>query len=94
MSTPSAAPRSPNSPNFIRLSMDVPGYDRPGVLGRSRHDTATTCGNCAIVCFETLQKRARALKLLLHSGVVVEDGDGGVRVVPAEEARQYQAEQA
>jgi epoxyqueuosine reductase QueG len=83
---------NPDRPNFIRLSMEVPGYDRPGVLGRSRHDTATTCGNCAIVCFETLQKRARALKLLLHSGVVVEDEKGRVRVVSAEEARHFQRE--
>jgi hypothetical protein len=70
----------------------VPGYDQPGVLARNRHDTVTTCGNCAIVCFETLQQRAKALKLLLHSGVVVEDGDGRVRVVSVEEARRYQVE--
>jgi epoxyqueuosine reductase len=83
---------NPELPNFIRLSMDVPGYDQPGILGRSRHDTLTTCGNCAIVCFEMLQKRAKALKLLLHSSVVVEDGEGRVRVVSAEEARRYQTE--
>jgi epoxyqueuosine reductase len=83
---------NPELPNFIRGSMDVPGYDQPGVLARSRHDTLTTCGNCAIVCFETLRQRAKALKLLLHSGVVLEDGDGRVRVVPAEEARRFQAE--
>jgi hypothetical protein len=82
----------PELPNFIRGSMDVPGYDQPGVLARSRHDTLTTCGDCAIVCFETLRQRAKALKLLLHSGVVVEDGDGRVRVVSAEEARRFQAE--
>jgi epoxyqueuosine reductase len=85
---------NPELPNFIRLSMKTPGYERPGILARSRHDTLTTCGNCAIVCFETLQKRARALKLLLHSGVVVDDGGGRARVVSAEEARRYQAEQA
>ena len=83
---------NPELPNFIRGSMDVPGYEQPGVLARSRHDTVVTCGNCAIVCFETLQQRAKALKLLLHSGVVVEEGDGRVRVVPAEEARRHQAE--
>jgi epoxyqueuosine reductase len=85
---------NPELSDFLRLSMDVPGYDQPGILARSRHDTATTCGNCAIVCFETLQQRAKALKLLLHSGVVVEDGDGGVRAVSAEEARRYQADRA
>jgi len=82
----------PELSSFIRLSMDVPGYDQPGVLARNRHDTITTCGNCAIVCLETLQQRAKALKLLLHSGVVIEDGDGRMRVVSAEEARRHQAE--
>ena len=78
----------PELPDFVRLSMDVPGYEaRPGVLARTRHDTAVTCGNCAIVCFETLQQRAKALKLLLHSGVVVEDEDGRARVISARRKR-------
>jgi hypothetical protein len=72
--------------------MDVPGYDQPGVLARSRRHTVTTCGNRAIVCFETLRQRGKALKLLLHSGVVVEGDDGRVRVVSAGEAHRYQAE--
>jgi epoxyqueuosine reductase len=84
----------PELPNFVRLSMDVAGYDRPGILARTRHDTAVTCGNCAIVCFETLQQRAKALKLLLHSGVVVEDEEGRARVMSAEEARRHQVEYA
>lgn len=81
----------PDLPNFLRLSMEVPGYDQPGVLARSELDTATTCGNCAIVCFETLQKRARALKLLRHSGVVVEREDGEPAVMAPEKAREYLA---
>lgn len=83
---------NPELPNFIRLSMDVPGYDRPGILARTRHDTLPTCGNCAIVCLETLQQRAKALKLLLHSGVVVADEEGRERVLSSEEARRYQVE--
>jgi epoxyqueuosine reductase len=85
---------SPDLPSFVRLSMEVPGYDRPGILARSRHDTIVACGNCAIVCFETLQKRAKALRLLLHSGVVVEDEEGRERVVSAEESKRYRAERA
>lgn len=84
----------PELPNFLRLSQDVAGYDRPGILARSRHDTNVACGNCAIVCFETLEKRAKALKLLLHSGVVVADEEGRERVVSAEEATRYQVEHA
>ncbi len=86
------AAERPELPNFLRLSMEVAGYDRPGILARSRQDTNVACGNCAIVCFETLEKRAKALKLLLHSGVVVQGEDGGERVVSAEEARRYQIE--
>ncbi len=80
------ASEHPELPNFVRLSMDVPGYDQLGVLGRTEHDTAVTCGNCAIVCFETLEKRARALKLLRTSGVVVE-GEGGEIIVERPDGR-------
>jgi NAD-dependent dihydropyrimidine dehydrogenase PreA subunit len=70
----------PELPNFIRLSLEVPGYDQPGILARSEFDTAVTCGNCAIVCFETLEKRAHALKLLRTSGIMVEGPDGQLKV--------------
>jgi len=65
--------------------MDVPEYEQPGILGRNEFDTIATCGNCAIVCFETLEKRARALKLLRHSGIVVEGEDGETRIVRSED---------
>ena len=76
----------PELPSFLRLSVETPGYREPGVLARSEFDTATTCGNCAIVCFETLDKRARALKTLRNSGIVVENEDGRVRIVRPVEA--------
>ena len=78
----------PELPNFLRLSLETPGYREPGILARSELDTVPTCGNCAIVCFETLGKRARALKALRNSGIVVEDEDGRVSVVRPEEAVQ------
>lgn len=71
----------PELPNFLRLSTEVPGYDQPGILARNEFDTLTTCGNCALVCFETLQKRARALKSLRTSGIVIEAEGGELRVV-------------
>lgn len=85
----------PEQPNFMRLSSPVEGYDHheQGILARSEHDTHTTCGNCAIVCFETKRQRARALKTLRSSGVVVgENPDGTPIVLSAEDAAQYRAE--
>jgi epoxyqueuosine reductase QueG len=77
----------PELPNFYRLSAPMEGYppEGQGVLARTKFDTETTCGACAIVCFETLDKRAAALKALRTSGVVVEDEDGTVRVVRPQE---------
>jgi epoxyqueuosine reductase QueG len=73
----------PDLPNFVRLSGPVPGYpeDAQGILARSRFDTYTTCGNCAIVCFEEKKKRAGALKALRKSGFSIEDDAGNTRVV-------------
>lgn len=73
----------PDLPDFYRMSEPMAGYpgDAQGVLARSRFDTVTTCGNCAIVCFETKEQRARARRALRRSGLVFEDEDGNVRVV-------------
>ena len=85
----------PERPNFMRLSEPVEGFapDNQGILARPRHDTHTTCGNCAIVCMETKRQRARALKTLRSSGVVVgERADGSPVVMRADDAAQYRAE--
>lgn len=73
----------PELPNFVRLSQPMRGYpeDAQGILARGRFDTYTTCGNCAIVCFEDEKKRTGALKALRKSGFVVEDDAGNIRVV-------------
>lgn len=87
--------RHPEKPNFMRLSEPLDGYEanNQGILARTAHDTHTTCGNCAIVCLETKRQRARALKRLRNSGVVVaENPDGTPVVVSADEAREYRAE--
>ncbi len=86
---------NPDQPNFMRLSEPVEGYEfsKQGILARNSHDTHTTCGNCAIVCLETKRQRARALKALRNSGVVVgENPDGSPVVVSAEEAADLRAE--
>ena len=73
----------PELPDFFRLSRPMAGYPEAeqGILARSRFDTYTTCGNCAIVCFETKEQRARARRALRKSGVVIEDEAGKPRVV-------------
>ena len=89
--------QNPDKPNFMRLGSPVEGYElsEQGILARSEHDTHTTCGNCAIVCFETKRQRARALKTLRTSGVVVgEHPDGTPVVCSAEEAEDYRAANA
>lgn len=80
--------KHPELPNFYRLSAPLDGYppEGQGVLARTKFDTDTTCGSCALVCFETKEKRARALRALRTSGVVIEDEDGTVRVVRPEGA--------
>jgi len=77
----------PELPNFYRLSAPMAGYpsEGQGVLARTKFDTHTTCGNCALVCFETKEKRAGALKALRRSGIVIEDAAGTVRVIRPEE---------
>lgn len=85
---------NPELPNFMRLSEPVEGFasNQQGILARNRHDTHTTCGNCAIVCMETKRQRARALKTLRNSGVVIaENDDGSPVVVTAEEAATFRA---
>lgn len=82
----------PADPNFFQLNEPKPGYDpaNQGLLARAKRDTHTTCGNCAIVCLETKRKRARALKTLRNSGVVIgERADRSPIVVSAEKAEEY-----
>ncbi len=89
--------RHPEQPNFMRLSEPLDGYEanNQGLLARSAHDTHTTCGNCAIVCLETKRQRARALKRLRKSGVVVsENPDGTPVVMSAPDAREHRAERS
>jgi hypothetical protein len=76
----------PDLPNFYRLSEPIAGYppEGQGVLARTKTDTHTTCGNCALVCLDTKEKRAVALKTLRRSGVVIEDADGTIRVIRSE----------
>jgi ferredoxin len=73
----------PELPNFVRLTRPMAGYPEAeqGILARSRFDTHTTCGNCAIVCFETKEQRSKARRALRRSGLVVEDDEGNTRVV-------------
>jgi hypothetical protein len=49
-----------------------------------------TCGNCNIICWETLEDRKENLRLLVNSGVVVLTDEGGRMAVPSEEAQEVE----
>jgi epoxyqueuosine reductase len=78
---------------FSRL-LKVEGYEQPGVLVRPREDTLVTCGNCSIICLETVEKRKQLWRLLTRSGVVVEGEDGQPVAMTPDAAQQYLAARA
>ena len=45
-----------------------------------------TCGNCQIVCVADKEERKRRYKMLTESGCVVQNPDGSLDVLSAEEA--------
>lgn len=84
--------KNPDAPNFADISQPMEGYDpkKQGILARTKKGTHVTCGHCAIVCMETKEKRAKAVKTLFNSGVTIaENKDGTPVVVNADEARKY-----
>jgi hypothetical protein len=48
---------------------------------------ALTCGNCQLICHPDRDERKRRYKMLVNSGVVVQNADGSLEAVPADEAR-------
>ena len=46
-----------------------------------------TCGNCQLICHPDKEARKRRYKILTESGVVVQNEDGSLEAVTAEEAR-------
>jgi epoxyqueuosine reductase QueG len=65
---------------------------RPQIEGGYRHPhlpdrrIALTCGNCHLICVADKQERAKRYKALRESGCVVQNPDGTLEAVPAEEA--------
>jgi len=45
-----------------------------------------TCGSCQILCVPDKEERKRRYKLLVNSGVVVQNADGSLEAVPPEVA--------
>ncbi|MBW1643451.1 MAG: epoxyqueuosine reductase [Deltaproteobacteria bacterium] len=50
------------------------------------HKLYTTCGNCQIVCVPDKEERKRRLNLLKNSGVVLQNADGSLEPIAAEDA--------
>ncbi len=61
------------------------GYDNPVRTGAKQH---LTCGHCQLVCWGDKKETAKNLKLLHTSGCVLQEPDGSVTVLPADEAEQ------
>ena len=51
-----------------------------------------TCGNCQLICHPDREERTRRYKLLLRSGVVVQNEDGSLESVPREIATERLSE--
>jgi epoxyqueuosine reductase QueG len=48
-----------------------------------------TCANCQLVCHPDKEVRTARYKMLIESGVVIQEADGTRRVVSPEEAKEY-----
>jgi hypothetical protein len=59
------------------------GYQNPAFQGANLN---MTCGNCQIVCWGNRKETAANLKLLHESGCVVQQPDGTLCTLPADEA--------
>ncbi len=46
----------------------------------------TTCGNCQIICSPDKEERKKRYKMLAESGVVIQNPDGSIEVLPPDEA--------
>ena len=66
--------------------------NRPQIEGGYRHPLlpdrriALTCGNCHLICVADKEERAKRYKSLRESGCVVQNPDGSLEAVSAEEA--------
>lgn len=61
------------------------GYAHSALNGAKQY---MTCGNCQIVCWGDKKETAHNVKLLHHSGCVLQRPDGALYVLPPEEATQ------
>ena len=48
-----------------------------------------TCANCQLVCHPDKEVRTARCKMLIESGVVIQEADGTRRVVSPEDAKEY-----
>jgi epoxyqueuosine reductase QueG len=48
-----------------------------------------TCGNCQLICHPDPKVRKRRFKLLMDSGVIVQNPDGSLDAVPPEDAQKH-----
>jgi hypothetical protein len=48
-----------------------------------------TCGHCQLICHPDKKVRQERYKMLINSGVVIQDPDGTLRAVSPEDAKRH-----
>jgi len=83
-----------NDEDFLPVLVAAIGawQKRPPIPGGHYHPLmdgklALTCGNCQLVCHPDRDERKRRYKMLVNSGVVVQNPDGTLEAVSPDEAR-------
>lgn len=77
-----AQPQRPRIPGGVHISTPFDNDVVPD--DPSAH---LTCGNCQIICWGDKNETAKNIRLLHTSGCVIQDPDGTLRAVPAEQAQ-------
>ena len=67
------------------------GMQSPITYSKTKRDVTLTCGNCMHVCHPDKAERERRVQLLQKGGVIIQQEDGSLQSVSAEEARTHVA---
>ena len=67
------------------------GMQSPITYSKTKRDVTLTCGNCMHVCHPDKAERERRVQLLQKGGVIIQQEDGSLQSVSAEEARAHVA---
>jgi epoxyqueuosine reductase QueG len=93
--SPGRFPIPDRDDEFLPVLMEAVGAwaQRPPIPGGHYHPLmegklALTCGNCQLICHPNRDVRKRRYKMLVNSGVVVQNPDGSLEAVSPDVARE------